>query len=94
MHETDKTTMNRIKNREDKQTVGEYIGDAALTAKVKSKFLTQKGLDSLDIKVVTVDGAVTLMGDVNDSAQITLAEKTAREVEGVRSVENNLVVMH
>ena len=88
----DKMTMDNIERKEDKQTVGEYIDDAAVTAKVKGKFVEQKGLDSLDIKVVTVDGTVTLMGDVKNSAQVGLAEEAAKQVEGVKTVNNELVV--
>ena len=94
MRESDKTAMNNIEDKEKHQTMGEYIGDAAVTTKIKSKFLAQKGLGSLDIKVVTVDGTVTLMGDVNDLSQVSLAEKTAREVEGVRYVDNKLQAMN
>ncbi len=90
--ERNKVTMDRIEQKEDKQSVGEYLDDAGVTAKVKSKFIGQKGLDSLDIKVVTVDGTVTLMGDVDNPAQIGLAESVAKDVDGVRNVNNKLVV--
>ena len=84
--------MDRLQQKEEGQMTGEYLDDAEVTAKVKGKFITQKGLDSLDIKVVTVDGTVTLMGDVDDKAQIGLAENVAREVEGVKRVDNKLVL--
>lgn len=90
--QSDKQAMEAIKAKEHQQSAGEYIGDSAVTAKVKSKFIAQKGLDSLDIKVVTVDGVVTLMGDVDSAAQAGLAEKVAKEVEGVVKVDNKLVV--
>lgn len=86
------TTMNRLERQEDRQTTGEYMDDAGITAKVKAKFVGQKGLDSLDIKVVTVDGTVTLMGDVDNSSQIGLAESTAKEVDGVTKVDNKLML--
>lgn len=90
--EKDEATMERLQKQEDQQSAGEYMDDAAVTTKVKGKFVGQKGLDSLDIKVVTVDGTVTLMGDVDDKAQIALAEKVTREVKGVKAVDNRLVV--
>lgn len=90
--QSDKQTMKVLEAKEDKQSVGEYVGDSAVTAKVKSKFLAQKGLDSLDIKVVTVDGIVTLMGNVDTADQAALAEKVAKEVGGVTKVDNKLVV--
>ena len=81
-----------VKNdvREDSRTVGEYFDDATITAEVKGKILTQRGLDSLDISVTTNDGIVTLNGSTKEAAQISLAEKVAREVKGVKSVQNNL----
>lgn len=85
-------TMDRLNAKEDRQSVGEYLDDAGITADVKAKFLVQKGLDSLDIKVVTVDGTVTLMGDVDNSSQISLAENVAKEVKGVRKVDNKLMI--
>ena len=88
----DDATMRRLQRQEDNQTVGEYMGDAAVTAKVKSGMLGEKGLDSMDIKVITVDGTVTLMGDVDNRSQVGLAESVARQVEGVRNVDNKLVV--
>lgn len=69
---------------------GMYIDDAGITAQVKGKILAQKGLDSFDISVETVKGAVTLTGEVESSAQVALAEKVARDVEGVKSVNNKL----
>ena len=88
----EKVAKESISAKEEKQSMGEYIGDAAVTAKVKAKFLEQKGLDSLDIKVTTVDGAVTLMGDVDNTAQVGLAESVAKDVEGVDTVNNLLGV--
>lgn len=90
--ERDQILKERIAQEEKKQDMAEYIGDAAVTAKVKSKFLSREGLNSLDIKVITVDGEVTLMGDVDSSEQIGLAETVAKEVEGVQKVTNRLVV--
>lgn len=72
--------------------VGEYVGDAAMTTAVKTKLLAAKGLDSLDIHVKTVDGAVTLSGEVENAAQVELAGKVAKEIKGVKEVVNNLSV--
>lgn len=74
----------------NKSSVGEYIDDSAITGSVKTKFLGQKGLDSLDISVSTNNGVVTLTGDVDNAAQIPLAESVAKQADGVRNVVNNL----
>jgi len=73
-------------------SVGGYIDDAAITTVVKSKFLGQKGLDSLDISVKTNQGVVTLNGEVENASQIGLAENVAMEADGVRSVVNKLTL--
>ena len=72
---------------------GAYMSDAALTAEVKAKFLAEKDLDSLDIKVVTTKGIVTLRGQVVKQSQASLAERVARETAGVRDVVNKISVM-
>lgn len=72
------------------ESVGTYIDDASITTVVKGKFLGQKGLDSLDISVETTNGVVTLTGEVENSAQIGLAEGVAKEADGVKKVVNHL----
>jgi len=70
-----------------------YATDAAITTAVKAKYLAEKGLDSMDIKVKTVNGVVTIRGQVMEKSQVGLAEKIARETDGVRSVVNKLSVV-
>ena len=70
-----------------------YVSDAAITAEIKAKFLVEKGLDSLDLKVETTKGVVTLRGQVLRQAQADLAEKVTRKVKGVRGVKNKISVM-
>lgn len=72
--------------------VGDYLADANVTAHVKTRFLGQSGLDSLDIGVRTESGVVTLEGQVDSAAQVVLAEKVAHEVGGVKAVVNRLSV--
>lgn len=71
---------------------GEYIDDSAITTLVKGRLLSQKGLDSLDISVETNNGVVTLSGEVDNEAQIGLAENVVKETKGVQEVDNKLVV--
>lgn len=70
-----------------------YASDAAITSKLKAKFLAEKGLDSMDIKVKTDKGVVTLRGQVEKESQSWTAESIARETEGVRKVVNKISVM-
>jgi hyperosmotically inducible protein len=71
----------------------EYVSDSALTTELKAKFLAEKGLDSLDIKVTTTHGVVTLRGQVEKEHQSALAERVARSTKGVRDVRNKISVM-
>jgi hyperosmotically inducible protein len=70
-----------------------YVSDSAITTELKAKFLAEKGLDSMDIKVKTTNGIVTLRGQVEKEFQSNLAEKIARAVKGVHGVNNKISVM-
>ncbi len=59
--------------------------DAWITAKIKTLMITKSGLESGQIKVVTEDSVVYLMGIVNRE-QATLASNVARGVSGVEKV--------
>lgn len=82
----------RVTHGDNDQTAGEYLDDAAITAKVKADFLTQKGLESGNISVETNNGVVMLTGNVKDEAQASLAEKAADSIKGVKRVDNRLTV--
>jgi len=69
------------------------MSDSAITTALKSKFLAEKGLDSMDIKVETTKGVVILRGQVVKKSQSVLAEKIARNTDGVRKVVNKISVM-
>lgn len=69
---------------------GQYVSDSAVTAKVKSAMLAEKGLKATAINVETSNGTVQLSGFVNSEAQIAQAETVARHVKGVKEVKNDL----
>lgn len=71
---------------------GEVLGDAGLTAKIKSKMALDDSVRALDISVHTVDGVVTLTGRVNSEAEHERAVRLAKETAGVRSVEDRIRV--
>jgi len=75
-----------------KATVGGTIDDGVVTAKVRSALLSDPGVKSTDIAVVTRKGEVQLSGYVDDQAQINRAIHVARGVEGVQSVGNEMSV--
>lgn len=71
--------------------LGAVISDTAITAKVKSKLMGEESLKDCDIDVTTTNGVVTLKGMATNGKAKDEAEKAARSVEGVKSVDNSLV---
>ncbi len=61
------------------------LKDTWITAKIKSQFLTSNQVDASQIKVITEDGVVYLMGIIPPSEAIPAVD-IARHTEGVRSV--------
>ena len=72
---------------------GEVTGDAAITAAVKTKFLADTHVAGLKIDVDTMNGVVTLTGNVKDAAEKTRAIEIARETSGVKSVTDRLKIV-
>lgn len=72
--------------------MGDATADAALTTKVKSKFLADDDVSGLRIDVDSKDGVVTLTGTVRTAAEKTKAIAVAKNTEGVKSVVDRLKV--
>ena len=72
--------------------IGAYINDTGITAAVKAKLLGQDDRDSNDITVEIIKGVVTLTGDVENQAQISLAGRLTSSAYGVKEVRNQLTV--
>ncbi len=68
------------------------VGDAAITAAVKTKLLADTRVSGLAIDVDTKDGVVTLTGTVKSAAQKTAALEIARGTDSVKTVQDKLVV--
>lgn len=77
---------------DDDVTIGEAIDDATITARVKAALIDDDDLDAAQINVNTREGIVQLMGTVDDRSDISKATSVASDVEGVRSVRNDLVL--
>lgn len=80
------------KINEQGEKVGEVISDAAMTAKVKAAILAEPTLSSLQISVNTTNEEVTLSGAVDSQQNIDKAKEIASAVDGVKRVENQLLV--
>ena len=73
-----------------KEGTGEYIDNAVITAKVKAAILDESTLKSSEINVETFKGAVQLSGFVNSQADIDKAVEITRQINGVKSVKNDM----
>ena len=76
----------------ERQSVGEYVADAALTTKVKAAIMADKELSVLDISVETNEGVATLTGTVGTDTEAEHAATVAGGVKGIKEVENRLTV--
>ena len=74
------------------ETVGAYVDDAAITTAVKARFIDNKDVDALSIKVETLNGTVLLSGFAKSATERTAAEVVTRKVNGVRAVRNEIAI--
>jgi osmotically-inducible protein OsmY len=75
-----------------RESTGEYIDDAAITAKVKAAIFNEPSLKSTEINVETFKGDVQLSGFVAQPGDAARAAEVARGVKGVTSVKNDIRV--
>jgi osmotically-inducible protein OsmY len=66
--------------------------DAWIAFKIHSELLVHANVSATSTKVDVNNGAVVLTGTVDNAAQKDLTEQYVKEVEGVTSVKNDLVV--
>lgn len=71
---------------------GAYFDDGWITTKVKASLVKDDLMNGLDVKVTTQNGVVQLSGFVESSDQVARAVKIASGVEGVKQLENNLLI--
>lgn len=76
----------------DQQTVGAYVDDATITTRVKAKYADDPAVSALAISVETLNGVVQLSGFAKSAAEKAKAEALARDVSGVKSVRNDIIV--
>ncbi len=66
--------------------------DATITNGVKAKIAADSPALANAVTVTTIEGVVTLTGAVDSDAIKAKVEQSAKSVEGVKSVVNNLIV--
>ena len=74
------------------ESTGQYVDDTAITAKVKKDIFDEPTLKSAEINVETFKGVVQLSGFVRSQANINTAVVVAKNVKGVTSVKNDMLV--
>ncbi|MGE3624548.1 MAG: BON domain-containing protein [Bdellovibrionales bacterium] len=74
------------------ETRGQHLEDAAITARVKAALFFHSDIKATRVIVKTRKGAVRLSGDVDSRNQQSEAVHAARQVAGVKSVNDNLTV--
>ena len=81
-----------VKTSVKARTVGEKIDDASITAQVKMTLLYHRSTSAINTKVETKLGVVTLYGKASNAAELNLATKLANDVNGVKEVNNRMVI--
>ena len=76
-----------------RRDAGSMVGDAGITASIKTKMLADSTVGGLKINVDTTDGVVSLTGDVKSAVEKRRAVAIARETDGVKSVNDKLEIV-
>jgi len=76
----------------DQSTVGEYVDDATITARVKAQFADDPIVSVMAIKVETLRGTVQLSGFAKTVSERNKAGMIAADTPGVIQVRNNIEV--
>jgi hyperosmotically inducible protein len=71
---------------------GDAIEDGVITTKIKAALLTDPDVKGSQVGVDTRQGVVTLTGTVSTASGLERANRIARDTEGVKSVDSQVVV--
>jgi hyperosmotically inducible periplasmic protein len=77
---------------EASDVAGMQVEDATITTKIKTAFLAEPTLKSLDMSVSTTEGFVVITGVVDSLEASQKAAEIAEAVSEVKQVNNQLVV--
>ncbi|MCW7536372.1 BON domain-containing protein [Aquabacterium sp. A7-Y] len=73
-------------------SVGEYVDDATVATRVKTKFAQDSTVAASRIQVEVQNGTVQLAGFAASEAERQKAADLARSVPGAKSVRNDIIV--
>lgn len=74
------------------QTIGEIIDDASITAQARMTLLAHRSTFLTKATIATADGIVAIGGKAGTTAEKDLVTKLVADVNGVKSVVNNMLV--
>jgi hyperosmotically inducible periplasmic protein len=74
------------------QSAGDKIDDASITGLAKMTLLYHRSTSALNTSVTTKNGVVTLTGKAKNTAEKDLAAKYVKDVNGVKSVNNQMTI--
>lgn len=74
------------------RSTGEFIDDTTILAKAKAALVNDPVVSGMNVNVEVNRGVVALNGAVNGDVSKQKAEAIVRGIDGVRGVDNNLVV--
>jgi len=74
------------------KTAGDVVDDAVITSRVKTALLADPDISGLKINVDTEKGVVKLKGEIKTMALRKKAESIASGVNGVKKVDNQLII--
>ena len=83
-----------MKNNIVVQSAHPVRSDAWIALKVRSRLLMKANVSAGTTKVTSAKGVVTLAGTVDTMAQKELTAAYAEDIDGVKSVKNDLVIKH
>ena len=96
-HEADNTGKNVRDRGDDTLTATDQGGseaDRELTAKIRQAIVDDDALSvqAQNVKIITIDGAVTLRGPVKSAAEKSAVDAKARKIAGANRVTNQLEI--
>ena len=78
--------------RKRHRSAGDKIDDASITGLAKMTLLYHRSTSALNTSVTTKNGVVTLTGKAKNAAEKDLATKYVKDVNGVKSVKNQMTI--
>jgi len=92
IHEETEKVDEREAITKEERSLKRSISDAAITTKVKASLLANSEAHGLAINVDTMDGNVTLRGEVETATEKDVAYYLAKNIDGVNQVDNQIVI--